>query len=97
MYTFSSKTLRVHVPQSFIIYFWPQSTYIGTTLGPKHILFGHMDPYKVRDPIMQKKIKCRYPAALQSMRRTPGETGSLLRGVGSAPLTGSIRDLIRDL
>ena len=23
---------------------WPQSTYIGTTLRPKYILFGYMDP-----------------------------------------------------
>ena len=23
---------------------WPQSTYIGTTLRPKYLLFGYMDP-----------------------------------------------------
>ena len=32
-------TPTVHVP-----HFGPQSTYIGTTLRAKYILFGHMDP-----------------------------------------------------
>ena len=35
-------TLRVHAPKLYIL--WPQSTYIGTTLRPKCILFGYMDP-----------------------------------------------------
>ena len=37
-----SITLRVHVPKQYTL--WPQSTYIGTTLRPKYILFGYMDP-----------------------------------------------------
>ena len=36
------KALRVHVPKEYIL--WAQGTYIGTTLGPKYILFGYMDP-----------------------------------------------------
>ena len=35
-------TLRVHVPKQYI--HWSLSTYIGTTLRPKYILLGYMDP-----------------------------------------------------
>ena len=31
-------SLRVHVPKWHIL--WPQSTYMGTTLRPKYILFA---------------------------------------------------------
>ena len=35
-------TLRVHVPKWYIL--WAQCAYIGSTLRPKYILFGYMDP-----------------------------------------------------
>ena len=35
-------TLRVHVLKSYIL--WAESTYIWTTLRPKYILFGYVDP-----------------------------------------------------
>ena len=34
-------------PNSILYILWPQSTYIGTTLRPKYIRFGHMDPQGV--------------------------------------------------
>ena len=34
----------------YIYILWPQSSYIGTSLTPKYILFGHMDPQgKIQD------------------------------------------------
>ena len=36
------KSVRVHVPNYYILR--PRRTYIGTTLMPMNILFGHMDP-----------------------------------------------------
>ena len=33
---------RVHVPKH--IFLWPQSTWIGTTLRPKYVLYGYKDP-----------------------------------------------------
>ena len=34
--------LRVHVPKWEVL--WAQCTYIGSSLRPKYILFGYMDP-----------------------------------------------------
>ena len=37
---------RVHVPKRYIL--WPQSTYIGTTLRPKYILFEYTGAVDVK-------------------------------------------------
>ena len=34
--------IRVHVPKWYML--WPQSSPYTGTLGPKYVLFGHMDP-----------------------------------------------------
>ena len=39
---YQNLSLTFHVPKQYIL--WPQSTYMETTLRPKYILFGYMDP-----------------------------------------------------
>ena len=40
----SCHTLKPMYPNSIIIYFGPNVTYIGSTLRPMYILYGYMDP-----------------------------------------------------
>ena len=37
-------TLRVHVHGPIQYILWPQSTYIGTPLRLKYVLYGYMEP-----------------------------------------------------